>query len=210
MEFAPDSYTLDIFKNVFAFFGTLSNNGYVQSLGRKSFRTNRSTDPELLIGQKFSETVYWQSSEYISKQVEKSISEAAKGNKEKILVNFRVSAGEIITIELYLHPIVENDKVEKIFFCALEVTAREKEIEFYKERSEYLLYAAENAEVGLWYWDLSKDIKYSTPKCNELFEISANDVITVDSLKKLVHPEDRLTVENALSGITNTRQRIQY
>ncbi|MEP7038788.1 MAG: ATP-binding protein, partial [Acidobacteriota bacterium] len=198
MEFAPDNYTLDIFKNVFAFFGTLSTNGYVKSLEGKVFERT-ATEPDLLIGQKFSETVYWQSSEHISKQVDKLISEAAEGNKEKALVNFRVSADEIINIELYLHPIIKNEKVEKIFFCAQEVTAREKEIEFYKDRSEYLLYAAENAEVGLWYWDLSKDVKYSTPKCNELFEFSANDVITLESFKKIVHPEDLSKVETALS-----------
>ena len=198
MEFAPDGYTLDIFKNVFAFFGTLSNNGYVKSLEGKVFERT-ATEPDLLIGQKFSETVYWQSSEHISKQVDRLISEAAAGSKEKALVNFRVSAEEIINIELFLHPIIEDEKVEKIFFCAQEVTAREKEIEFYKERSEYLLYAAENAEVGLWYWDLSKDVKYSTPKCNELFEFSPNDVITLESFKKIVHPEDLSKVQSALS-----------
>ena len=197
MEFAPENDTLDIFKNMFAFFGTLSARGSVQSLSGKVFE-KIDTNPELLVGQKFSETVYWQSSEHISKQVENSISQAAEGSREKILVNFRVSASEIISIELYLHPIFENGKVERIFFCAQEVTAREKEIEFYKERSEYLLYAAENAEVGLWYWDLAKDLKYSTPKCNELFELSANDIITLDSFLKIVHPEDRAEAEAAL------------
>ncbi len=197
MEFTPDGYTLDIFKNVFAFFGTLSVKGSVQSLNGRVFE-KIDTNPELLIGQKFSETVYWQSSEHIAKQVESSISQAAEGNREKILVDFRVSANEKINVELYLHPIFEDEKVEKIFFCAHEVTAREKEIEYYKERSEYLLYAAENAEVGLWYWDLAKDSRYSTPKCNELFEVSQNDIIALDSFMKVIHPEDRPQVEAAL------------
>lgn len=197
MQFALDNPTLDIFKNVFAFFGTLSAKGSVQSLNGKVFE-KIDTNPELLIGQRFAETVYWQSSEHISKQVESSISQAAKGSREKILVDFRVSANEIINVELYLHPILENKKVKQIFFCAQEVTAREREIEFYKERSEYLLYAAENAEVGLWYWDLAKDLRYSTPKCNELFEVSPNDIIDLDSFIKVVHPEDRPQVEAAL------------
>ncbi|MGI8641309.1 MAG: ATP-binding protein [Pyrinomonadaceae bacterium] len=197
MEFIPNSQTLDIFKNVFAFFGTLSSKGYVHSLDGKVFERT-ATEPELLIGQKFSETVYWQSSEHISGQINSVITESAKGNKAKILVDFRVSANEIINIELYLQPIIENEEVRQIFFCAQEVTAREKEIEYYKERSEHLLYAAENAEVGLWYWDLSKDKIYSTPKCNELFEIPAHDVITLDSFIKIVHPEDRSRVESAL------------
>ncbi len=215
MEFAPDTYVLDVFENVFAFFGTLSTKGSVQSLGGKVFE-KIDTNPELLIGRKFSETVYWQSSEHISKQVENSISQAAEGSREKILVDFRVSAGEIINIELYLHPIFENEEVKQIFFCAQEVTVREKEIEYYKERSEYLLYAAENADIGLWYWDLAKDLRYSTPKCNELFEISPNDIITLDSFIKVVHPEDRPQVATALNESQthgreyNTEFRIVY
>lgn len=198
MEFIPDIHTIDIFKNVFAFFGTLSTGGNVQNLSGKVFE-KIDTNPELLVGQKFSETVYWQSSEHIAKQVENSISQAAEGSREKILLDFRVSAGEVIKVELYLHPIFENEKVKQIFFCAQEVTSREKEIEHYKERSEYLLYAAENAEVGLWYWDLAKDLRYSSPKCNELFEISPNDVITLDSFMNVVHPDDRSQVEAALT-----------
>ncbi len=211
MEFVTADYNSDIFKNVFAFFGILSAKGFVKSLEGNVF-DRTSTDPQLLIGQKFSETVYWQSSEHTSKQVEKLISEAAAGNKEKLLVDFRVSAGNIINIELYLHPIVKDDKVEAIFFCAQDVSAREKEIEFYKERSDYLLYAAESAEVGLWYWDLSKDIKYSTPKCNELFEFSASDVITPESFKKILHPDDKSRVETVLSESQNhgTDYNVEY
>ncbi len=211
MEFIPDSNTLDIFENVFAFFGNLSPKGYVHSLKGKVFEKT-STDPELLTGQKFSETVYWQSSENISKQIDGVIAEAAKGNKAKILVDFRVSAGDIINIELYLQPILKNGEVEQVFFCAQEVTAREKEIEYYKERSEHLLYAAENADVGLWYWDLPKDVIFSTPKCNQLFEISASDVLTMESILKAVHPEDRLRVENALqeSQLHGREYNIEY
>ncbi len=211
MEFISDSHTLDIFENVFAFFGSLSPKGYVHNLEGKVFQKT-STDPELLTGQKFSETVYWQSSENISSQIDNVIAEAAKGNKAKILVDFRVSAGDIINIELYLQPILKDGEVEQIFFCAQEVTAREKEIEYYKERSEHLLYAAENADVGLWYWDLPKDVIFSTPKCNQLFEISASDVLTMETILKAVHPEDRLRVENALqeSQLHGREYNIEY
>ena len=211
MEFIPDSHTLDIFENVFAFFGSLSPKGYVHSLEGKVFQKT-STDPELLTGQKFSETVYWQSSENISNQIDGVIAEAAKGNKAKILVDFRVSAGDIINIELYLQPILKDGEVEQIFFCAQEVTAREKEIEYYKERSEHLLYAAENADVGLWYWDLPKDVIFSTPRCNQLFEISASDVLTMETILKAIHPEDRLRVENALqeSQLHGREYNIEY
>jgi len=198
MEFTLNAQTQDIFENVFAFFGTLTSEGFVVGLRGKVFERT-ATDPQLIVGQKFSETVYWQATEHTSIKFDKAINKAARGKKYKTSLDFRVNADEKISIELFLNPIVGDDrKVEQIFFCALEVTNREKEIEYYKERGEHLLYAAENAEIGLWYWDLAEDRIDSTPKCNELFEVPPHGIITMDSLFDIVHPEDRLRVETAL------------
>lgn len=194
MPYAPDVQSQKIFRSVFAFFGTLSSAGYVLSLEGKVF-DRTTTDPTLLIGQRFSETVYWQATEHTSEILDNAVAEAAKGTQSKVLLDFRVSAEEIINIELSLEPLDDN---QTIFFCAQEVTAREREIEHYKERGEQLLFAAENADIGLWFWDLSKDEIYSTPKCNELFEIPAHDIITFNSFLNIVHPEDVQRVAAAL------------
>jgi PAS domain S-box-containing protein len=95
-----------------------------------------------------------------------------------------------------LHPIADD---KTIFFCAQEVTAREKEIEHYKERSEQLLFAAENADIGLWFWDLAEDNIFTTPKCNELFEVAPHDIFTFNSFLNIVHPEDISRVKTALN-----------
>ena len=51
-----------IFRNIFDLFGTLDHEGRVVRLAGRIFdKTN--TDPSLLVGQRFSETVFWQSSE---------------------------------------------------------------------------------------------------------------------------------------------------
>ncbi len=198
MEFMLNAQTHDIFENVFAFFGTLTSEGFVLSLRGKIFERT-VTDPQLIVGQKFSETVYWQSTEHTSTKFDKAFKKAARGKKHKILLDFRVNADEKISIELFLNPIVGDDKkIDQIFFCALEVIDREKEIEYYKKRGEHLLYAAENAEIGLWYWNLAEDKIDSTPKCNELFEVPQHGIITMDSFLDIVHPEDRLRVETAL------------
>jgi PAS domain S-box-containing protein len=195
MDFTLNNLTQDIFNNVFAFYGTLSFDGFVLSLDGKVFERT-TTDPKMLISQKFSETVYWQASEYVPELLRNAITEAAtKGTKSKVLLEFRVSANEIIDVELYLHPIADN---KTIFFCAQEVTAREKEIEHYKGRSEQLLFAAENADIGLWYWDLEENEIYSTPKCNELFEIPPHEIFTFRSFLNIVHPEDLDRVKAAL------------
>ena len=194
MQFFSEVQSRAIFENVFAFFGTLTSEGFVLSLDGKVFERT-TTDPQLLIGQKFSETVYWQASEFTAAALENAVAEAAKGIKSKSVLDFRVSADEIITIEFYLHP-VSADGV--IFFCAQEVTLREKEIEYYKETGERLLFAAENADIGLWFWDLVEDKIYSTPKCNELFEIAPHEIFTFQKFTEVIHPEDLPQVKAAL------------
>ena len=194
MDFSFNHESEAIFKNVFAFFGTLSSEGYVLSLDGEVFEKT-TTDPQLLIGQKFSETVYWQASEHTSETLESAVTEAARGNSQKVQLDFRVSAGKIIIIELYLHPANES---KTIFFCAQEFTVREKEIEYYKERSERLLFAAENADIGLWFWDLPEDKIYSTPKCNELFEVAPHQILTFQTFLNIIHPEDLERVKAAL------------
>ncbi len=198
MEFTLNAKTQAIFDNVFSFFGTLTPDGFIIELEGKVFERTE-TDPQLIIGQKFSETVYWQSTEHTSIKFDKAVEKTARGRKSKTSLDFRVNADEKISIVLFLTPIHNgNNKIEEIFFCALEVNDREKEIEYYKERGEHLLYAAENAGVGLWYWDLAEDRIDSTPKCNELFEVPPHGIITLDSFLDVVHPEDRLRVETAL------------
>ena len=194
MQVTFDNQSQTIFENVFAFFGTLSPAGFVLSLEGNIFERT-ATDPKLIFGQKFSETVYWQSSEHIPEVLEKAIAEAANGTKCKIFLDFRVSANEIANIEFFLQPL---NKGKEIFFCAQEVTEREREIAHYKERSEKILFAAENADIGLWFWDLAENKIFSTPKCNELFEIPPHEIFTYQSFLNIVHPEDIERVEAAL------------
>lgn len=194
MDSAPSVNAHEIFENVFAFFGSLTCEGFVLDLKGTVFERT-GTNPDFLIGQKFSETVYWQSSEYTPGILEQSITEAAKGKKSKTLLDFRVNSQEKITIEFFLHPVIgSSSDVTHIFFCAHDVTEREREVEHYKTRSEQLLFAAENAEIGLWFWDLAEDKIFSTPKCNELFEVPAHDIITLQSFLDIVHPEDSARV----------------
>lgn len=198
MDFMLNDQTEDIFENIFDFFGTLTTEGKVISLQGKIFERTE-TDPQLIFSQKFSETVYWQSTEHTSFEFDKAVEIAISGKNHKTLLDFRVNADVKISISLFLQPIFDdNHKVNKIFFCALENFTRGKEVEYYKERGEHLLYAAENAGIGLWYWDLAENRIDSTPKCNELFEVEPHGIITFDSFLQIVHPEDRERVAAAL------------
>src|SRR6185436_3142181 len=130
MNFAAATVTEDIFENIFAFFGSLSPEGIVIDLKGQVFKRTE-TDPQMLAGQRFSETVYWQSSEHTPGILENAIREAASGQATKTLLDFRINAEEKLIIELFLYPLEDAGK-KKIFFCAQDVTGREKEIEFYK------------------------------------------------------------------------------
>lgn len=190
--------TQEVFENMFDLFGTLTPEGKVISLQGKVFERTE-TDPQLIFGQKFSETVYWQSTEITSLEFSKAFEIAISGIKYKTFLDFRVNAEEKISIILFLQPIYdETQKLHHIFFCGIENNSREKEVQFYKERGEHLLHAAENAGIGLWYWDLAENRIDSTPKCNELFEVEPHGIITFDSFLELVHPEDRDRVADAL------------
>ncbi len=198
VDFISKNQTRNIFLDVFSFFGTLSPKGTVLSLFGKVFE-KADVNPEVLVGQLFSETVFWQSSEHTSLILIEAIAAAKKGKNEKVLLDFRISSNEKIVIELYIYPLFDiQDQLKHLFFCANEVTSREREITFYKEKSEQLLFAAENAEIGLWYWDLIENKIHSTPKCNELFEIPANKPLKFTTFLETLHPDDLPRVEQEL------------
>jgi len=208
-------YTEDIFWSVFDFFGTLDTTGRVISLAGSIFDQTK-TDPTLLIGQPLSETVFWQASENTSKTVEEAIESSAAGASSKIIVDFRISSDKKVAVEMMLQPLSRDGKPDCIFFSGQQVTRRQKTVEYYKSEVEELLFAAENAEIGLWYWDLKQGNIYATPKCNDLFDIPAYDRLTYDRLIEAVHPEDRERITESLqkAHVNGTRFneefRVQY
>ncbi len=194
MEIPFDTQTIEIFDNLFSLYGTITPQGKVLALSGKIFEKT-FLDPNLLIGQKLTETVFWQSSDQNYRMITDAVEAACKGIMSKTILEFRINKEEKRFIELNLCPFFEENKVSRkikhIFLCGTDVTAREKEIEFYKRRSEQLLYAAESAEVGLWFWDLVEGKIFSTPKCNEFFYLSPYESIMYPDFLETVYPDDR-------------------
>ena len=183
-----------IFTDLLAFFGLLDPAGKVLELSGSIFES-MEIDHALLVGQRFPETVFWQSSENTPRVLDKAIKKTASGETSRILLDFRLSADKKIAIELFLYP---HDADGHVFFCAREVGGSDSPLEYHKQRSEHLLAAAENAEIGLWFWDLAENRLYSTPTCNELFEVPVYDILTYDAFKAALHADDRDRVEAAL------------
>ena len=40
-----------------------------------------------------------------------------------------------------------------------------------------MLYAAESADIGLWFWDVVEDKIFSTPRLNDFFEFPAHELL---------------------------------
>jgi len=181
-----------VLSSIFDFFGTLDNEGRVVHLeGRIFQRTN--TNPSLLVGQRFAETVFWQSSEHTSKLLGRSLEGALLGEPSDMLLDFRISADEKVPMEVSLRPMESG----RVFCCAKSISDRDK-IDAYMKESEHLLFAAENAEIGLWFWDFAEDKIYSTPQCNELLGWPAYEILTYDAFLAVVHPDDRVYADEFL------------
>ena len=189
--FDPRSFA--IFDKNFEFFGTLDPSGRVLSLNGRIFERT-GAKPELLMGQPFSETVFWQSSENTARLVAKAVSDAAAGESSCVLVDFRVSAEEKVPVELQLQSLSISESEREIFVSARLIPERDPN-ESQDAENEQLLRAAENAGIGLWFWDIERSRIYATPSCNELLGLPAYDPVTFESFMNVVHPDDRRFVE---------------
>lgn len=207
-----DAISLSVFANVFDLYGTLTTDGTVIDLSGKIFERT-GTNPELLIGQVFAQTVFWQSSEDTSKILEKAIAQTLKGNPQRLTLNFRISADEKAAIELNLVPVFDGKKVSSMFVFGLVLEGRVENVGIVREQ---LISVAESADIGLWFWDFSDDTIHSTPRCNELFEIPASEQLTFDRFINVVHPNDRRMVKEFIKdsrerGVRYAEEfRVQY
>jgi PAS domain S-box-containing protein len=187
-----DPRAVEVFSNAFEFYGILDLEGRIRMLkGRLFERTH--TDTSLLIGQRFSETVFWQSSENTARLVAAAISDVAGGQNSNLMVDFRVSAEEKVPVELRFQLLKAGPAPE--LFVSAHALPEVSSPNAHAAENEQLLRAAENSGIGLWFWDIESDRIYSTPSCNELLGLPPYDSMTFESFLDVVHAEDRKLVE---------------
>lgn len=193
------SVTDAILDAIFDLYGTLDPEGHVIEIAGTVF-DRASTDPGLLAGQRFAETVYWQSSQNTSVMVAKAIADAAAGSKTGIVLDFRAAFEKKFPVELTLIPIKLNDGQDRIFVTGRVLSEERRYSASPKRESDELLSAAANAEIGLWYWDFAGQEIYSTPQCNELLGLPAYEKLNYDTILDVVHPDDRTFVTDFLEA----------
>jgi PAS domain S-box-containing protein len=183
-----------VFESAFVLYGTLDAEGHILDLrGRIFERTNAK--PELLVRQPFAETVFWQTSEANVRLIARAIAAAAGGTTSKLNLDFRLSADEKCPLELTFEPILTDTSESRTFVYAQSSEESSKKIDSFRKESDQLILAAEQAELGLWYWDHVEERLYSTPRCNEIFELAAYEELNYDKVLAVVHPDDRQFVE---------------
>jgi hypothetical protein len=161
----------------------------------------------LLVGQHFSETVFWQSSENTARLVDKAVDDAAEGKHSNLLVDFRISAEEKLPVELNVQLLADDTGAAQIFVCGRALPENERALG--KEiQNELLLRTAESAGIGLWFWDIEDSRIYSTPSCNELLGLPGYDPVTFESFLTVVHPDDRSYVQTLFERLQ--AQSIKY
>jgi PAS domain S-box-containing protein len=193
---APGNDPEPFFAELFDLYGTLDREGRVITVSGRIFELT-STDPELLEGQKFSETVFWQSSRNTPNTLNGAIARAAGGEKADIVIDFRAGVGKKIPLDISVLPYPGSDG-NTIFVCGRELSREGENVTQQSLESEQLLNAAENAEIGLWYWDFAADRIHSTRQCNELLGLPPYETLSLENVLGVIHPGDRFRVNGFL------------
>ncbi|MBK9154182.1 MAG: response regulator [Chloracidobacterium sp.] len=164
-----------------------------------------AVDPALLSGQKFSETVFWQSSEVTPNLLDKAVNDAAAGKPARIILDFRKNADEKVALEVR---IIRLENTDRLFISGIVVNGRHGWLTDAEGLEGQMLLAAENASIGLYYWDLEQDRIFATPTCNELFGLAAHGSFSYDDYIQAVHPDDRGFVDDLIQ--TARRKGTKY
>jgi len=76
------------------------------------------------------------------------------------------------------------------------------------DRDRQLQLALDAAELGTWNWDPATNELVWCDRCRSLLGVAADEPATVDNFLRLVHPNDRLAVDQAIE--TALRERDSY
>ncbi|MGI8811121.1 MAG: ATP-binding protein [Pyrinomonadaceae bacterium] len=187
-----------IFNDAFDFFGTLEVNGKVSRLSGRIFEQTK-IDPQTLAGQKFHETVFWQTGIDSAEALRAAITKAGTGQEVQLNLPFRLNSDENVWIDISLRPLLDNSRKHGVFIAGRRQYAATNSSALEEEKWPEFLAAAENADIGLWIWDFADDKIYCTPRCNELLNIAPGAQLTSAAFLDAVHADDRAAVEAFLT-----------
>ncbi len=191
-----------VFNSAFELHGTLDFNGRVLSADGTLFEY-AAIETSGLIGQVFSETVFWQSSERSSILVTESIRKAIDGEFSQLSVEFRASSTENIKVELAFVPLATGN----VFFGGRRSAVGSS---VNGAADDPLLFAAEYGGIGLWYWNFGDETIQANSNCKSILGLSHRSPLTYESFVSSVHHEDIDLVRSFLTDTIRSGQRFEY
>jgi formate hydrogenlyase transcriptional activator len=91
--------------------------------------------------------------------------------------------------------------VAQVFTNAL---ARRRHEVSLRESEERLALAADSAGAGLWTLDYATGVFWATERARAIFGFAADEVVTLEAVEKLIHPDDRELVREAIRQSAQT------
>ncbi|MGJ0516482.1 MAG: sigma-54-dependent Fis family transcriptional regulator [Methylomicrobium sp.] len=81
------------------------------------------------------------------------------------------------------------------------VLARKRADQALKESEAQMRLAAEAAHVGLWIWDIQRDLIWSTDRARAIYGIPNGETVRLQRFLDILIPEDRIRIEDAIQRI---------
>jgi PAS domain S-box-containing protein len=95
----------------------------------------------------------------------------------------------------------------------LDITERKQVEEALQESEQQLRLASESAKLGLWHWNVERDILTWTDRCKALFGLPADIEMSYQVFLDALHPDDRQRVQDMLPLLEEgqlERHEIEY
>ncbi|MGH9947269.1 MAG: hybrid sensor histidine kinase/response regulator [Pyrinomonadaceae bacterium] len=121
-------------------------------------------------------------------------------------IEFRASSKAKIDLELMFIPLKDGNA----FVCGWNTENSLSSAKSLDSNESHLLFAAENGEIGLWYWEFGTDELQANANCKLILGLPADAELTYGSFSSSVHPEDRDSVRHFLNDTIRSGQRYEY
>jgi len=108
--------------------------------------------------------------------------------------------GEVFPLELAI--VRTSGAGDGVFVAYMrDITAQKLAEQRLRESEERLRFAVDGAQLGTWSWDLKAGGSWWSPRAREIFGFPAEGEVAQDLRDRLVHPDDRAAVADAVRRV---------
>jgi formate hydrogenlyase transcriptional activator len=157
--------------------------------------------------QQYVDCVHPQDRESIENLVKGILAEASPFDATKRIVRHN---GEVRYIRCVGAPVVENQSLKKYVGSAIDVTEHELLTQDLRRREAYLAGAQSLSHTGSFGWKPSTGEIVWSDETYRIFEYDSSAKLTIDSLMRRVHPEDRADFQKIIDGASGGTTHFEH